>query len=216
MNKPEVYLCVSVVIILSVVLLLPSPGSEANATDRDWRYDAHDRNIDIDICVMCTQPGPPGPHGEQGPPGEQGPVGPQGPPGPATEPSTATLSVKVEIICMGNVAPVSCEPFPVPPPSDFTIQVLADNPTEPLQGSSEGTPVTIESGGYEVIILEAPTFFQSTQPPHLDRIHFSEDCIGSIEDDDAKTCTITSTYDVVGGLSKPNAIYLRPNIDVRS
>lgn len=26
-----------------------------DATDRSWRYNEHGRNIDVDICVMCTQ-----------------------------------------------------------------------------------------------------------------------------------------------------------------
>ena len=42
---------------------------------------SHERNIDIDICIRCTQPGPPGPPGQQGPAGPQGPEGSQGPQG---------------------------------------------------------------------------------------------------------------------------------------
>jgi len=105
MNKPGISLCFSVVIIVSVVLLLPSSESPANAADRNWRFDEHGRNIDIDICVMCTQPGPQGPQGPQGEPGPQGPkgdtgdTGPQGPPGPAAEPSSfGNLIVIAEVI----------------------------------------------------------------------------------------------------------------------
>lgn len=213
MNRASLVLCASIAFSLSVILFLPSSESEGNATDRNWRYNEHGRNIDIDICVMCTQPGPQGPQGPQGPPGEQGP---EGPPGPPAETPTGTVSVIVEIICIGNLAPVPCEPFPVPSPLDIIIQVLAGNPTEPIQGSSEGTPITVESGSYEVIILDVPTLSQSAQPPNLDRIHFSEDCIGSVEADETKTCTITVYYDVVGGLSKPNDINVRPNVDVQA
>ena len=48
------YLCAFAFVIMSVVLLLPATESPANATDRNWRYGEHGRNIDIDICVMCT------------------------------------------------------------------------------------------------------------------------------------------------------------------
>lgn len=41
---------------------------------------------------------------------------------------------------------ITRELFIVPSPLDFTVQVLAVYPTEPLQGPSEGTPVIIESG----------------------------------------------------------------------
>jgi hypothetical protein len=68
---------VLVVIAIAVAVVLPS----VNAS----RFDAHNRHVDIDICVRCTQPGPPGSQGPLGPQGEQGPQGipePQGPPGP--------------------------------------------------------------------------------------------------------------------------------------
>lgn len=49
---------------------------------------------------------------------------------------------RVEIICMGQIVPVSCEPFPVPSPSDVTLQVIAGNHVEPLHGSEEGTSLS--------------------------------------------------------------------------
>ena len=85
MNKQSVYLCASTVITLSVILLLQLSESSANAADRNWRYNEHGRNIDIDICVMCTQPGPAGPQGEPGPQGPKGDTGDSGPPGPEKE-----------------------------------------------------------------------------------------------------------------------------------
>ncbi|MGC1134216.1 MAG: hypothetical protein WA941_15425 [Nitrososphaeraceae archaeon] len=77
-------------------MLIPFTPSEVNSSSNDWRLAAHNRHIDIDICVRCTSTvpgpqGPPGPQGEQGetgpqgPQGEQGPIGPQGPQGPQGE-----------------------------------------------------------------------------------------------------------------------------------
>lgn len=234
MNKLDVYLGVSVSLTLTVLLLLPSFESPADATDRNWRYGEHGRNIEIDICVMCTQPGPAGPQGEAGPQGpkgdtgdtgppgpqgphgiqgEQGPVGPQGPIGPATEPPTGTLSVVVEISCSpaGGAPPGFCEELVLPPPSDFTIQVLAGNPTEPFLGSSEGTEVRIESGAYEVILLDVPG--RIFNPVTADRTwSFSDDCIGSIMPDETKTCTITNVYEA--GTQGTRPINVRPNLNL--
>ena len=44
-------------------------------SDRSWRYNEHDRSIDI--CVMCTQPGPHGPPDPQGPKGDTDDIGPR-------------------------------------------------------------------------------------------------------------------------------------------
>src|ERR671911_3004767 len=65
---------------LTLILFMPS---DANSTSSDWRLAAHNRHIDIDICIRCTStvPGPQGPPGEQGPQGETGDTGPQGPAG---------------------------------------------------------------------------------------------------------------------------------------
>lgn len=89
MNKHDVYLSVSIPVTLTVVLLLPSFESSANATDRTWRYNEHGRNIDVEICLRCTQPGPQGPKGETG---EQGPQGIQGEQGPSG--SVENLKIK--------------------------------------------------------------------------------------------------------------------------
>ena len=78
------------------------PSEVNSTTNNDWRLAAHNRDIDIDICIRCSStipgpqgpPGPPGPQGEQGETGQQGPQGeqgetgqqgPQGPPGPQGE-----------------------------------------------------------------------------------------------------------------------------------
>jgi hypothetical protein len=72
------------IIVLSCILLFLTAPSPANADNsHDWRFNAHSRNIDIDICIRCTStipgpPGPQGPQGEQGPPGERGEQGIQG------------------------------------------------------------------------------------------------------------------------------------------
>lgn len=82
------------IIIASFILLFLTVSSPANAnSSHDWRFNAHSRNIDIDICVRCTStiPGPPGPQGPPGAQGEQGvqgpagDTGPQGPAGPQGE-----------------------------------------------------------------------------------------------------------------------------------
>jgi len=58
MDKHGFYLFISLAITITVVLLLPSFESHANAVDRNWRYNEHDRNVDIDICVACESPIP--------------------------------------------------------------------------------------------------------------------------------------------------------------
>jgi hypothetical protein len=71
---------------LILMFLMPS---EVNSASNDWRLAAHNRHVDIDICIRCSStvpgpegpPGPPGPQGEQGETGPQGPIGPQGPQG---------------------------------------------------------------------------------------------------------------------------------------
>lgn len=160
MNRKYALVGVSLITI-SIVLLIFLTSPSVNASSRDWRLDSHSRTIDIDVCVMCTQSGPQGRQGEPGPQGPKGDTGPQGPPGPSTEPPTATVTVVIELICRpGGVPepdPQFCEKLILPPPSDFTIQVLAGNPIEPFFGSSEGTEVMIESGAYEVILLDAPS-----------------------------------------------------------
>lgn len=201
MNKSDFYLSVPIVIALTAaVLLLPSFDYSVDATDRNWRYNEHGRNIDVDICVMCTQPGPQGPPGPKGDTGDIGPQGEQGPLGPATELPIGTLTVVVKTICIPpHSVPQSCEQFPLPSPSDFNLQVLAGNPIDPFIGSSEGTPLKIESGGYEVIVLNRP----NTHVPfvYTYNLLFSEECIGSLGTDETKTCTITNTYEVLVGSS---------------
>jgi hypothetical protein len=54
---------------LSIILLYAVAAPVSAGNSHDWRFNAHSRNIDIDICIRCTStiPGPPGP---QGPPGD--------------------------------------------------------------------------------------------------------------------------------------------------
>jgi hypothetical protein len=59
---------VSIVIGLSIILFYAVAAAPVSASNsHDWRFNAHGRSIDIDICIRCT-----------------GPPGPQGPPGPST------------------------------------------------------------------------------------------------------------------------------------
>lgn len=69
---------------LSFLMLILSMPSEVNSVSNDWRLAAHNRHIDIDICIRCTSTVP-GPQGPPGPPGPQGDTGPQGPQGPQGE-----------------------------------------------------------------------------------------------------------------------------------
>jgi hypothetical protein len=211
---------------IATLFLLLSPTADATS----WRYDAHGRNIDIDICVRCESPIP-GPPGPQGPPGEQGPAGPQGekgdkgdtgpqgPAGPPAEPPTGIVSVVVEQICRpggvpGGGDPQFCERLVFPSPSEFTIQVLAGNPTSPFLGSSEGTDVITETGSYEVILLDVPQ-----QPESIERAHytlsFSDDCIGSIIAEEIKVCTIATVYEE-GGTGGNRVLDARPHLEIVS
>jgi hypothetical protein len=52
---------------LSFLMLMVFMPSEANSSSNDWRLAAHNRHIDIDICIRCTSTVP----GPQGPPGEK-------------------------------------------------------------------------------------------------------------------------------------------------
>jgi hypothetical protein len=72
------------VIIIALALLVILVPTSAHASTDSWRYNAHSRSIDIDICIRCDSPipGPPGPQGLPGPQGETGDTGPQGPVGP--------------------------------------------------------------------------------------------------------------------------------------
>lgn len=135
-----------------------------------------------------------------------------GPPGADSDPPTRIINVVIESICFGaQIPPIPCEPFPLPSPLDFTMQVLAGNPTEPFQGSSDGTSIAIEIGGYEVIVLDAPNTHVSGSIRFSD-IDFSEDCIGSIESGETKICTILNTYEI-GSFSEQEPKDARPNLN---
>jgi len=81
----DAHLKIAIPIIIALPILLLSTVAAPVSADysHDWRFNAHSRSIDIDICVRCTSttPGPPGPQGEQGPPGEKGEKGDKGDPG---------------------------------------------------------------------------------------------------------------------------------------
>ena len=68
---------------LSFLMLILFVPTEVNSAIDDWRLAAHNRNIDIDICIRCTSTvpglqGPPGEKGDKGDPGERGPPGEEG------------------------------------------------------------------------------------------------------------------------------------------
>src|SRR5918996_1223922 len=79
---PRLKTIIPIVIGLSILLIYTvTPLSADNS--HDWRFNAHSRSIDIDICIRCTSttPGPQGPQGPEGDKGETGAQGPQGPQG---------------------------------------------------------------------------------------------------------------------------------------
>jgi Collagen triple helix repeat (20 copies) len=125
-------------ITVGIIILFSSPVDASR--DSSWRYDAHSRSIDIDICISCTSPipGPPGPQGLPGPQGETGDTGPQGPPGPpgpqgpvgtddiedgaVTNPKLATNAVSSDKISDGAIT------SPKPDQSFMKKVTLQDSP----------------------------------------------------------------------------------------
>lgn len=118
---------------------------------------------------------------------------------------SATLIVNKIVTCTSNTQ-VSCEDLDSNfEPQDFMITVTGLNP-DPSQfgGSSSGTEVTLDPGSYEVTedfsgIEGIVTEDDNGNPISgilinvLDgQITFSEDCSGSIELGETKTCTITN------------------------
>jgi len=118
---------------------------------------------------------------------------------------SATLIVNKIVTCTSNTQ-VSCEDLDSNfEPQDFMITVTGLNP-DPSQfgGSSSGTEVTLDPGSYEVTedfsgIEGIVTEDDNGNPISgilinvLDgQITFSEDCSGSIELEETKTCTITN------------------------
>jgi hypothetical protein len=74
-----------------------------------------------------------------------------------------------------------------PSPADFTINVGGINPSPAeFAGSESGTVVSLNPGEYDVLVRQgAPSsYFQS----------FSNDCRGTINAGEAKTCTVTNTW----------------------
>jgi hypothetical protein len=118
---------------------------------------------------------------------------------------TATLIVNKIVTCTSNT-PISCEDLDSNfEPQDFIITVSGQN-ANPSQfnGSSSGTPVTLDPGSYTVtedfsgiegIVTEDDNgnTISGVLINVLDgQITFSEDCAGTIEAGETKTCTITN------------------------
>ena len=102
-------------------------------------------------------------------------------------PQTATLNVIKEVIC----TPDLIENGRCPAPEQFQFTVSGENPNpSSFQGSSIGTPVSLEPGEYDVTEvapnLPAPIV---TVPPV-----FSADCSGEIESGQELTCTVTNEF----------------------
>lgn len=118
---------------------------------------------------------------------------------------TATLIVNKIVTCTSNT-PISCEDVDSNfEPQDFIITVSGQN-ANPSQfgGSSSGTEVTLEPGSYEVtedfsgiegIVTEDDNgnIISGILINVLDgQITLSEDCSGTIEIGETKTCTLTN------------------------
>jgi hypothetical protein len=104
-----IFVIIGVLVTAASVFLLLS--SNVDASSSSWRYDAHGRNIDIDICVRCESPIP-------GPPGPPGPPGEQGPPGPSQQFTVRTIGVleteipsdtekTAEVLCLSDETAIS-------------------------------------------------------------------------------------------------------------
>jgi hypothetical protein len=111
-------------------------------------------------------------------------------------PTTAKLTV---------VKNVECEPVGqcpnLPDPSEFTILVTDENGDQiSFEGSAEGTPVTLEPGGYSV----SEVFSDTSPVPDPDGLELtslipSAGCnsgqSGPIQAGEERTCTWTNTYE---------------------
>jgi archaellum component FlaG (FlaF/FlaG flagellin family) len=108
-------------------------------------------------------------------------------------PTTATLKVIKEVD--NSRCPAGSSACPLSP-GDFSIQVSGNNPSPstPFQGSTTGTQVTLGPGQFVVTEVVTHTGYS---------ISFKNDCtqtggvnsaIGSINAGEAKTCTITNTF----------------------
>ena len=118
---------------------------------------------------------------------------------------SATLIVNKIVTCTSNTQ-VSCEDLDSNfEPQDFIITVTGQNPNpSQFSGSSSGTEVTLNPGLYEVtedfsgiegIVTENDNgnTISGILINVLDgQITFSEDCAGTIEIGETKTCTITN------------------------
>ena len=121
--------------------------------------------------------GPPGPQGIQGPKGDKGDkgdtgaTGPQGPAGQGIELGNLTVIVDVE--------------FPGTTASSFIVHITGNVPTpDAFPGSETGTTVKLIPGSYQVTEI-SPSSHPTTK-------FFSQDCSGTMQPNEEKTCTITN------------------------
>jgi hypothetical protein len=121
--------------------------------------------------------------------------------------------VTIEQICrpggVPNPDPQFCENLVFPSPSEFTIQVLAGNPSQPFSGSSQGTDTVLETGAYEVILLDVPEQPEFEEDAHYD-MNLSKDYIGSIMTDEK-----TTIYEE-GGTGATRELNARPHLTISS
>ena len=128
------------------------------------------------------------------------------------EPKPTTTLIVTKIVECESIITVACEDVDSNfEPQDFIITVTGQNPN-PSQfgGSSSGTEVTLEPGAYEVTedtsAVDGKIVFEDDDgnpipPTTIDvfngGITFSEDCSGTIEAGETKTCTIANPVNIL-------------------
>ena len=111
-----------------------------------------------------------GPKGDKEDKEDTGTTGPQGPAGQGIELGSLTVNV------LG---------FPETTSSSFTVHITGDVPTpDSFPGSETGTTIKLIPGNYQVTEI-SPSSHPTTKS-------FSQDCSGTMQPNEAKTCIITN------------------------
>jgi Thrombospondin type 3 repeat len=107
-------------------------------------------------------------------------------PSPPPEPQTATLIVIKKVVC----SPDLTENGRCPSPEQLQFTVSGENPNpRSFQGSSTGTPVSLEPGEYDVTEV-APNL----EPPIITLLPVFDHCSGDIIAGQKLTCTVTNEF----------------------
>jgi hypothetical protein len=133
-----------------------------------------------------------GPAGQNGLNGRDGRDGQQGPKGDKGDPGTSSQSPerRATLIVIKHVDDTCCQGL-ISTASDFIIHVNGNNPSPyDFPGSESGTNVAIADGPYAVT---------ETKPIEGTASHgffasYSDDCEGTINNGETKTCIVTNTF----------------------